>query len=209
MVHHWPAVAMTPTVETGPRIGPNSVLQSLRALEELEGQAVAQACAERAGLPPALPSSMIPEAWFVRLVDAIHDTLPATHADVVLTRAGRHTAEYVRTHRIPLPVRWLLRCLPVRLGLPMFLHAIGKHAWTFAGAGRFRVEGPFPGTIVLDHGPCCRTRGPGPGASYYAAAFEGLLALVSSRLRVHEVACAHDSGAPGCRFSISWAPQAP
>lgn len=187
-----------------PRIGPNSVLQSLRALAELESAQVLAAIRDRAALPDPLPDGMIPDAWFVRLVEAIRAELPDDRAEAVLQRAGAHTATYVAAHRIPRPIRALLAVLPARLGIPILLTAFRKHAWTFAGAGRFAIEGEYPGTLVLEDAPTCREHGDGPlRGSYYAAAFEGLLRLASARVHVHEIAC-QGAGAARCRFHVSF-----
>jgi len=194
------------------RIGPNSVIQTLRALRELEEAQVASDVPARAALPESWPEGMIPEAWFVRLVRALRETLPAGRSEAVLRRSGAYTAEYVSQHRIPALFRGLLRLLPSRLGIPLLLAAFRRHAWTFAGAGRFSTEGGFPGpgpgTIVLEDCPTCRSDTanlslPHAGA-YYEAAFEGLLQLAARNVRVREVAC-QASRAPCCRFQITLA----
>jgi divinyl protochlorophyllide a 8-vinyl-reductase len=190
----------------GPRIGPNSVLQTLRALRELERPELAQLIPLRAELPVRFPAGMIPEAWFVRLIQVLRASLPTRRAEAVLRRSGAYTADYVSRNRIPAPLRLLLRLLPVRLGIPLLLAAFRRHAWTFAGGGRFHAEGRFPGTIVLSGCPTCRADSAadlhGHAGAYYEAAFEGLLSLASPKVRVREVACqsSHD---PDCRFQIS------
>jgi divinyl protochlorophyllide a 8-vinyl-reductase len=200
----------TPTGEASlarspePRIGPNAVLQTLRALDELVGPEATRAVRARAALPDAAPEGMIPEAWFVGLVRALRVSLPEA-SEAVLARAGNYTADYVREHRIPAPVRGLLAVAPPRLAIPLLLRAFRTHAWTFAGAGRFDTEGAFPGTILLGGCPTCRadvTRArEGTSGAYYEAAFEGLLRLAARNVRVREVAC-QGEGAPVCRFRI-------
>jgi divinyl protochlorophyllide a 8-vinyl-reductase len=189
------------------RIGPNSLLQTFRALRELEGEEAARAIPARAGLPEAWPDGMIPEAWFVQLIQAVRETLPGPRAEAVLRRSGTYTADYVGQNRIPAPFRGLLRVLPGRVGIPLLLAAFRRHAWTFAGAGRFSAEGSFPGTILLDGCPTCRAETTGAvhghAGAYYEAAFEGLLGLAARRVRVREVACQADH-APQCRFEISF-----
>jgi divinyl protochlorophyllide a 8-vinyl-reductase len=191
--------------ETAPRIGPNSLIQTWRALSELENPAVLQRVAEQAQLPDPLPGGMVPEAWFCRLIQALRHTLPPGRSEAVLRRSGSYTAAYVGRHRIPAPIRWVLAALPARLAIPLLLAAFRRHAWTFAGAGRFSVEGAFPGTLVLDGCPTCRDTAviEGAGGAYYEAAFEGLLSLAARRVRVREVAC-QGSQAPVCRFQISF-----
>lgn len=185
-----------------PRIGPNAVVQTLRALAELEGATVADALRRRALPPQAALDGMIPEAWFVRLTDALRDALPWARSEAVLRLAGRYTADYVAAHRIPGAVRTLLRRLPPRLAVPILLAAFRRHAWTFAGGGRFGLDGGYPGAIVLAGCPTCRRgRRPAPAGGYYEAAFTGLLGLAAPGAVVREDAC-ESRGAPSCRFTI-------
>jgi divinyl protochlorophyllide a 8-vinyl-reductase len=188
-----------------PRIGPNAVLQTLRALREREAPEVAHLVPTRAQLPQSWPDGMIPEVWFVRLVHALRATLPADRAEAILRQSGTYTADYVGQHRIPALFRGLLRLLPARLGIPLLLTAFRRHAWTFAGGGRFQAEGAFPGTIVLAGCPTCRAEAAAPDSghagAYYEAAFEGLLRLAAPGVRVREVSC-QASHASRCRFQI-------
>lgn len=188
------------------RIGPNTVMRTLQAMRELEGASAATQLASAARLPPIPTDQMIPEAWFVRTIEALRTQLPSERAERVLARAGRLTSDYVRAHRIPPFARRLLGMLPVRIGLPRLLAAIKRHAWTFVGAGSFQVLGPFPGTLILRNAPTCRTTDPTFGGSYYSAAFEGLLQIVSDRLRVREVECGRETGKHVCRFDIHFQP---
>jgi divinyl protochlorophyllide a 8-vinyl-reductase len=202
------AAAATPTLSAPPappRIGPNAVVQTLAALEELEGATRAGAIARDTDLAEVGLSSMIPEAWFVRLVEAVRAELPAARAEAVLREAGRRTAAYVATHRIPGAAKAMLKVLPGRLARPILLRAIRAHAWTFAGAGTFALEGGR--IITLEGAPTCR--GPGPSGArrgaYYAAAFEGLLHLADRTITVREVTCQAE-GAPKCRFALDAIP---
>jgi divinyl protochlorophyllide a 8-vinyl-reductase len=199
------AERVSPAPEAPARIGPNAVIQTLRALRELEGDVVERLVALTADLPDPLPPGMIPEAWFVRLLCAVRNALPGPRAEAVLRRAGRYTADYVRRHRIPRAVRLLLRLLPARLAVPLLLHAFRRHAWTFAGAGHYTFKGPYPGTIMLEGCPTCRAecaaRVHGHAGGYYEAAFEGLLSLAASSVSVREVACQAQRAAC-CRYRI-------
>jgi divinyl protochlorophyllide a 8-vinyl-reductase len=190
-----------------PRIGPNSLLQTLRALRELEAPDLAAQVPASAELPETWPEGMVPEVWFARLVTSLREALPRERSESVLYRSGSYTADYVGQNRIPAPFRALLRILPARLGVPLLLAAFRRHAWTFAGAGRFSVEGSFPGTIVLDGCPTCRKETSariveGRAGAYYEAAFEGLLSLAARGVRVREIAC-QARGEPLCRFQIA------
>jgi divinyl protochlorophyllide a 8-vinyl-reductase len=115
----------------------------------------------------------------------------------------------VAAHRIPGPFRRLLRALPARLAVPLLLKAFARHAWTFAGRGRFTVEGAYPGTIRLEDCPTCREPIRGArGGAYYEAAFAGLLRIAAPDVSVREIACL-TQGAPACRFRIHLRATAP
>lgn len=156
---------------------------------------------ERSGLPADFPEGLIPEAWFTAVVDALREAVPSTRSEEILARSGGYTADYVNAHRIPGPFRRLLGALPARLALPLLVWAFRRHAWTFAGGGSFRVEGPYPGTLVLEGCPTCRRPAEGRTGRYYESAFQGLLGLAAPGVRVREVEC-HAEGAPACRFQI-------
>ncbi|MGZ6059647.1 MAG: bacteriochlorophyll 4-vinyl reductase [Myxococcaceae bacterium] len=182
------------------RIGPSAVLQTLRAVEELEPRSRA-AVESRAPMEP-LEEGMIPERVFVQLIRAVRDVLPRERAEAVLRRSGALTADDVRSHRIPAAIRATLAGLPAFLAMPLILQAIERHAWTFAGAGTFGSEGKM---LLLDGAPTARPESgpPGTGCScaYYEGAFEGLLRLAAREVRVTEVAC-QASGAAKCQFRI-------
>jgi divinyl protochlorophyllide a 8-vinyl-reductase len=191
------------------RIGPNAVVQTLRALEALEGPEPRARVARAAELPEVTLDGLVPEAWFVRLVDALRDELPPPRAEAILARAGTWTAAYVAERRVPKAFRQLLGWLPPRLGLPLLLEAFRRHAWTFAGSGRYAVHGRYPGRIALEGSPTCRPRTEAGadstlGGAYYEAAFEGLLRLAAPAARVREVACMR-RGASACCFEIALA----
>ncbi len=201
---------MSPEVS---RIGPNAVLQTLRALRELEGEEAASDLAHGLPDPATWPAGLIPEAWFVSLVQALRGALPWDRAEDVLRRGGGYTADYVAENRIPGAARRVLRLLPARAGVALLLRAFARHAWTFAGSGRFGFEGPFPGTIFIEGCLTCRPdsgarRGVGEGGpvrhagAYYEAAFEGLLALAAPAVRVREIACGSLHGST-CRFALA------
>jgi divinyl protochlorophyllide a 8-vinyl-reductase len=203
----WPSssLAHASGVIAAPRIGPNAVLQTRRALVALEPARVT-AIEARAILPVALPPGMIPETWFLQLIRAVRAELPPERAEAVLRQSGAWTAAYVSTNRIPSPVRAAMRVLPSRVALSLMLHAISQHAWTFAGAGRFAVEGRYPFCIRLDDCPTCRPETAaheGLSGAWYEAAFEGLLRLAAPRISVREIEC-RATGASTCRFRLSF-----
>lgn len=183
-------------------IGPNSVLQTLEALREYAGDAGPALLAARTGLPGSWPDGMIPELWFVRVVHELRAMLDVSDAETVLRRSGTRTGEYVTRNRIPGSIRSTLRILPPRWAVPLLLWAFRRHAWTFAGSGDFRIEGSYPGTLVLERPPTCREAGgPERSCGYYEAAFEALLQLAAPGVRVTETECCA-GGYPACRFRI-------
>lgn len=189
-------------VEGAPRIGPNAVLQTVAALREISGPQAASELAERAGLPTPWPDGMIPEAWFVRVIDELRTLVPEATAASVLVRSGELTGAYVSENRVPGVFKLLLRVLPARLGLPLLVRAFRRHAWTFAGGGHFHARGPFPGTLVLDDPPTARSAPTaGRACGYYEAAFQSLLELAAPGVTVRETQC-RAGGAPACHFRI-------
>lgn len=190
-------------VEGTPKIGPNSVLQTVAALCEISGPEAARELSHRAGLPDPWPEGMIPEAWFVRVIDELRGMVPEGTAESVLARSGELTGAYVSANRVPGVFKLLLRVLPARLGLPLLVRAFRRHAWTFAGGGHFESRGPFPGTLVLDDPPTARSAPPaGCACGYYEAAFQSLLTLAVPGVTVRETQCRAD-GASACHFRIT------
>ncbi len=189
--------------EAGARIGPNAVTRLAEALG-----AAAPAIFAAAGLAHRLatpPEAMVPEAEVTALHRALRAGLSPEAADRVAREAGRRTALYLLAHRIPRAMQALLRRLPPALAARLLLRAIGRHAWTFAGSGRFRILPGTPPRFAIEHGPIARAGAAAhPVCGYYAATFETLCAtLVSPRARVEEIAC-EAMGAPACLFALRW-----
>ena len=184
------------------RIGPNTVIQTLAALQTLEGARTRDRIARLAGLPAAAPRRMIPETAFLDLLTALRRELDDDKTHKVLTLAGEKTGDYVAANRIPAAFRSLLDLLPARLSIPLLLTAFRRHAWTFAGSSRFEFCGEYPGGLLLDNTPTCRLIGAaGPTGGYYEAAFQRLLSLANPNVVVTETEC-RSTGAPSCRFDI-------
>lgn len=112
------------------RIGPNTVIQTLAAVEELEGTPTRDRVARLAGLPAAEPAGMIAEATFLDLLSALRRELDAETAREVLVLSGEKTGDYVAANRIPGPFRSLLGWLPARISIPLLLAAFRHHART-------------------------------------------------------------------------------
>lgn len=185
------------------RIGPNAVTRTLQAAREFSGEELEASLRARAAVPRTFPDGLVPESWFIHLIEAVRTTLPPPEAERILRRSGALTGAYVAENRIPRPFRVVLRVLPARWALPLLVWAFRRHAWTFAGSGRFRAEGRYPGTLVLEDAPTCRIAGP-PDASgcWYESAFQTLLALAAPGIRVREVEC-RNRGDAHCRFELA------
>jgi divinyl protochlorophyllide a 8-vinyl-reductase len=199
------------------RIGPNAITRVDEALRQFGGGALARAVFDRAGLEHHLrcpPAQMVDEQDVIRLHHALRALLDPAAVARVARDAGERTAVYLLAHRIPRPVQAVLRRLPAPLAARVLLRAIGAHAWTFAGSGRFEVRaggwraasrGGRPVRLVLHDNPTCRgIHAEEPACAYHAAVFERLFTtLVHPRARVVESTCAA-AGADACRFEVRW-----
>jgi divinyl protochlorophyllide a 8-vinyl-reductase len=191
-------------------IGPNAITRVAQVLPAWRGTAFTEALFERAGLRALWqrpPQDMVPERQVRALHHALRAALPVAEAAAVSRAAGRATADYLLAHRIPRPVQRLLRMLPAPWAARVLLGAIGRHAWTFAGSGRFSAAVPSRGLAVLEirDNPLCRgLQADAPACDYYAATFERLFqVLVHRGASVHETAC-EACGDETCRFELRW-----
>ncbi len=185
------------------RIGPNAILQMVPVLDAHTSPDIRRALLAEAGvidLPDG--SGLIPEGPAAALHQALRRKLPH-EAPWIAREAGLGTADYILRHRIPKPAQILLRRLPARLAAPILAKAIAKHAWTFAGSGRFRIASARPLVFTLQDNPVVRgERSDRPLCTWHEAVFERLFrSLVASRARVAETACCAQ-GAAACRFEI-------
>ena len=198
----------TPPARPPARIGPNAVIQTGQALSALYGPGVARLIFEAAGIGRYIgvsPTTMIDEREPVALFAAIQTTLPRAEADRVLAEAGHRTGHYILENRIPLIARQVLPKLPAPLSSRLLLSAIARHAWTFAGSGRFqgRVTGwkrPVV-TLVIAANPLAT-----PGCPWHGAVFQRLFASLCGDVTSvrHSQCCARGDGA--CTTQLSLAP---
>jgi divinyl protochlorophyllide a 8-vinyl-reductase len=187
----------------GGLIGPNAILQLVPVLDRAGGAALREAVLEAAGLR-ALPdgTAMIAEAEAARLHQALRRVAPGL-APELARAAGRRTGDYILANRIPAPAQRVLKALPAALAAPLLTRAIARHAWTFAGSGRFEVVSRRPLTFAIHDNPLVR----GEHADrclchWHAAVFERLFrVLVDPNMTVRETACAA-CGDPACTFAI-------
>jgi len=190
------------------RIGPNAITRVAEALPAHVGAATTQALFGRAGLLHHLqrpPEAMVDEGEVRRLHGVLRDVLGADASAAVARDAGKRTADYLLARRIPRPVQALMRALPASLAARLLLAAIRRHAWTFAGSGRFEARAGSPVTLMIRDNPLCLGLvATAPACDFYASTFERLFAvLVHSRSRVREVAC-EACGDAACKFEIRW-----
>jgi divinyl protochlorophyllide a 8-vinyl-reductase len=184
----------------GSRVGPNAIIQTRTALDDLVGPALGCAVFEDAGLGcylAAAPAEMVDEAEPAALFAALRHRMPPNAADRVLREAGLRTGDYILAHRIPRPVQVLLRRLPDMLASWLLLSAIREHAWTFAGSGEFICSHGRPLVIEIADNPLAT-----PGCPWHLAVFERLFhSLVDARVTVeHSTCCA--AGEAVCRTTI-------
>jgi divinyl protochlorophyllide a 8-vinyl-reductase len=186
------------------RIGPNAVTQLAEALGPERAGSVFAAAGLSAHLREP-PRTMVDEGDVIALHRALRDQFGEEGAARVSADAGRRTAHYLLAHRIPRALQWLLAILPAPTAARVLVTAIGRHAWTFAGSGRFRVLLGKPLRIEIAGGPIARAAPSAhPACAFYAAAFETLFrALVSPTTQVEETAC-EAMGAPACSFVLRW-----
>lgn len=192
----------------GGTIGPNAITRVSQALELRMGAHARDGLFRAAGLGGYLdvaPSAMVPEAHVTALQARVRSELSPRLAGAILRDAGALTGEYLLAHRIPRGAQACLRWLPARAAAAILTRAIGRHAWTFAGSGRFEcLAGPPLSFSVAGCPLCRRIRAQTPQCDYYAATFERVFrALVHPRTTVVEIAC-QAQGRPACVFELRW-----
>lgn len=183
------------------RIGPNAVLQHLAVLDAALGERLCAALLHRAGVPvPPEDCGMLPEDQVVPLHRAVWLFLP-DRAEAIQRQAGLAVGDYILAHRIPPLAQRLIRALPAPLGARLLAAAIARHAWTFAGSGRFSVSSHRPLTFAIAQNPLAV--GPHrPSCHWHAAVFERLFQrLVWPGAQVVEVECCA-AGQGACIFQI-------
>lgn len=192
----------------GGRIGPNAITRMAEAMRHSIGDARTHAVFAAAGLEARLdhpPEAMVPEREVTLLHRSAREALGTAHATQLARRAGMLTGQYLLAHRIPKPAQWLMRALPAPLAARLLVTAIARHAWTFAGSGRFSARHGNPLVLEIAGGPIALA-GPAeqPVCDFYTATFGTLFrALVNAEAQVVETQCTA-MGAPSCVFEVRW-----
>lgn len=193
------------------RIGPNAITRLAEALDSLHGVSDTQALFAAAGLESYLqdpPTEMVDERHVIALHRAGRRIYEQRAFSRIARLAGELTGDYVLANRIPRPAQRVLRPLPAGLAARVLVRAIGAHAWTFVGSGRFSYEARRGGMrLIIEDSPLARDeQADEPLCDYYTATFERIFReLVAPRTRVVETACAA-MGAPSCVFDIRFRP---
>lgn len=161
---------MDGSAQRGARIGPNAILQLVPVLDRLEGRGLRDEVLALAGatVPPP-DAGMWPETA-CRAVHLAVYLLCADRAGRIMAEAGTGTADYILAHRIPGAAQRAIRAVPPWLGARLLTSAIARHAWTFAGSGRFRVASHAPLTLEIAANPLS----PGGPCHWHAAVFTRL-----------------------------------
>lgn len=184
------------------RVGPNAIIQTGMALEARHGKGLREAVFADAGLGwigSRDPTRMVRAQAVVALNSAVRRHLSADDAERVMWEAGVATARYILQHRIPPLAQKLLGKLPAKLGLALLLRAIGRHAWTFAGAATVRVGANW---IRIDDNPVCLGRSGFSGCVWHRAVFATLIETIIGRdVSVVETHCL-SRGDDCCRFAF-------
>ena len=137
---------------TPSKIGPNSIIQTVAALEAAYGKNKAETMLSKIGqgyLVGNLPKEMVEEAKFHTLVGALQKEIGETATSRILQESGERTARYLLKVRIPGIFQKFVKLLPPRPAFKLLLFAISKNAWTFAGSGEFAYNMTRPPEISV------------------------------------------------------------
>ncbi|NTV02920.1 MAG: bacteriochlorophyll 4-vinyl reductase [Chlorobiaceae bacterium] len=130
-------------MSTPSKIGPNSIIQTVGALETAYGKQRTEELLTAIGQGHwigNLPSEMVEESKFHALVTALEKEIGESATAGILKESGERTAKYLLRVRIPGPFQKIVKLLPAGLAFKVFLYAISKNAWTFAGSGEFDYD---------------------------------------------------------------------
>lgn len=193
---------LAPVEQTPPKVGPNAIIQTRTALDELAGSDARRAIFGAAGLERFTdtdPDAMVDAGIVNALNRQIAARLDAKTADAVMKRAGELTGDYILANRIPKAAQWLLKHLPSDVAQRVLLAAIARNAWTFAGNARVDKGPDF---IAIHDNPICLGRNGFSSCIWHAAVFRRLFqTLVDPAITIHETECAGRGGRM-CRFEI-------
>ena len=184
---------------TPSRIGPNSIIQTVGALESDYGKNETEKLLKKIGqgyLINNLPSEMVEESKFHSLVTALQKEIGDAATAKILKESGERTAKYLLRVRIPGPFQTIVKLLPAGLAFKAFLFAISKNAWTFAGSGEFSYGSkPSPNIMVKVTFPSHPVVG-----NFYLGTFSALLReLVNPKTEIN-ADIRKENGAIRCNY---------
>lgn len=184
------------------RIGPNALIQTVRALQEQYNEATLLAILQQSGQEYLLhrdPAGMVQEQEFAALVTALAAQLGVSAARAILHRSGQLTAAYLLHYRIPRPFQRLLKPLPQRLALKLLLWAISKNAWTFAGSGHFAYKvGKTSRLTVTSH-----IQPVAAACGFYGGTFEHLIHVLINPKAIMQMEVLMNGGQPYCVYTFN------
>lgn len=140
------------TTDTPSRIGPNSIIQTVNALEATFGKNKTETLLRKIGqgyLIGNLPKEMVEESKFHTLVGKLQKEIGDQATAAILKESGSRTARYLLQVRIPKPFQLVIKPLPATIAFRLLFFAISKNAWTFAGSGEFKYTMEKPPVIDL------------------------------------------------------------
>ncbi|WOJ93481.1 bacteriochlorophyll 4-vinyl reductase [Congregibacter variabilis] len=196
-------VAIPPPDDGLARIGPGSVLELVPLMDDVLGEAERDRLLMISGMPELPPDQGMmaetPAATLHQALRADHPTL----APALTIRAGERTADHIIARRIPKAALQVMHHLPPWLSAPLLASVIAKHAWTFAGSGKFKVLSKQPLVFALTDNPVVRgEHSEEPICDWHSAVFQRLFSsIVDPNLRCVETHCCA-SGSKSCIFEI-------
>ena len=205
---HAHRLAAAESAHAVPRIGPNAITRIAEALRMRVGEPGMVRVFVTAGLDaylPAMPVAMVDEAEVTRLHHALRAAYDGDGAAAIAHDAGHLTGDYLLAHRIPRPVKALLRLLPSALAARVLVRAIERNSWTFCGSARLTTRiGETVRFSLVNCAICRDAQADHMLCDYYAATFECLFrALVARNAEVTEIAC-EATGGEACVFEARW-----
>jgi divinyl protochlorophyllide a 8-vinyl-reductase len=191
------------SANTPARIGPNSIIQTVAALESAYGKSQAEEVLRKIGqgqLIGNLPSEMVEESKFHALVVALEKEIGEKVLASILRDSGERTAKYLLKVRIPGPFQKIVKMLPSGLAFKLFLFAISKNAWTFAGSGEFSYASkPYTSITVKVTYPSHPVVG-----NFYLGTFTALLTELVDRETTIRPDIRKEGNAIVCKYACSF-----
>lgn len=180
-----------------------SILQLLPVIGEVLGAHAGRRVLRAAGVK-RLPREdrLCDEAPAAAVHQALRREFPDI-ADQITRHAGERTGNWIIDSRMPPVAARTLANMPAWLASPVLCRLIERHAWTFAGSGRFRVVSRDPVVFELEDNPVVRgEHAKHPICSWHAAVLERLFrALVDPGMICVETRCSA-CGDSACRFEM-------